>query len=1628
MRTAPIEDSFPLSPLQQGMLFHYLYSKDSGVDIEQIVDHLHERLDIDALRGAWQQVVGRHAALRSSFRWEGLDQPLQDVHHGVELSFAVQDWRHLTTREQAQRLEEYLREDRQQGFVLEQPPAMRLALFQLADSEFQLVWTVHHILLDGRAFPIVLREVFDHYESNQKGQDLHLSPPPSYQHYIEWLQERDTAGDEAFWRERLAGFTRPTRFNTSLTSSSESSSQPGDRVEQEFRLSETQTSALRLLTKEHDLTLNTLVQGTWALLLSRYSGEGEVVFGATRACRRSTVPNAESIVGVFINTLPVRVRVVPEMPVAAWLMTLRQQQLGMRGYEHTPLVNIQKWSSVPADMPLFDSLLVFDYEQLNTSLRSLGPAWHTREFQIIERTNYPITVYAYGESELLLRIAYDRGRFSDSRITRMLGHIQTLLEGMAADPAARLASLPLLTARERHQLLVEWNNTRLSYPSDALLIHELFEAQVKHTPNASAIVAQGRQLTYTELNAKANQLAHYLISNGIGPDALVGICLDRSLELIIAILAIHKAGGAYLPMDPAYPKERLAFMMEDAKPAILLTQEEVISNLPQPRPLSICLDSEWDSVAKETTENPARRSAPDNLAYVIYTSGSTGKPKGVMVEHGNVINFFAGMDQRLGSEPPSVWLAVTSLSFDISVLELLWTLARGFKVVLYAGGDKELIISPTQDSAARRAHTNREIDFSLFYFASDEGEKVHDKYTLLLEGARFADEHGFLAVWTPERHFHAFGGLYPNPSVASAAIAVMTQQVKIRAGSVVLPLHPPIRVAEEWALVDNLSHGRVGISFASGWQPNDFVIAPENYADRKDVMIGGIETVRRLWRGETVAMPGPKGQDVEISTLPRPVQPELPIWLTAAGNPETCRLAGEIGANLLTHLLGQSVEELGEKVRLYREAWRQYGHGPGEGHVTLMLHTFVGADDDAVREIVRRPMKDYLRSAVDLVKKAAWHFPVRKEGNAGKSLVQPAESNELTPEDMEVLLDYAFERYFETSGLFGTPKTCARLVDRLREVGIDEIACLVDFGVDSETVLANLTHLNTLKEQCNLGPSMDTGATIPALIRHHKVTHLQCTPSMARMLMLDPVAKETLGGLHKLMIGGEAFSPLLAKDLKDTVRGDILNMYGPTETTVWSSTWVLNHTSNSMSIGRPIANTTIYIVDKNLQPLPVGVAGELMIGGSGVVRGYLNRPELTAERFICDPFSPDSSQRLYRTGDLARFLPDGDIEFIGRVDHQVKIRGHRIELGEIESVLNRHPSVRESVVIAREDVPGDKRLVAYVILRSGQDLNAAKLHDYVKAMLPDYMVPSHIMPMESFPQTPNRKIDRKALPKPGQQPIGGTSAVKAPTGELENTLATMWRETLGIEHINRNESFFAAGGHSLSAVQVISKIRQQFDVNLPLRTFFQQPTIAGLAAAITDARGQQARTESGSPFNGQYSIPRLGEDLSVRLMRKEDLDEVIALHLKHFPDRRNTKLGRPFLNKWYRWFMAKHGELALVAVKDGRVVGFTVGKTGKYRLSMLLNMWPETLWGVIRRPSLIFDKGTFDYVGGLATDSVARVRAHGTANGHSSAVPVADNRLMAASKDVDGAGLALIVAFEEAARRRGVTPGFHLPQ
>jgi natural product biosynthesis luciferase-like monooxygenase protein len=929
------------------------------------------------------------------------------------------------------------------------------------------------------------------------------------------------------------------------------------------------------------------------------------------------------------------------------------------------------------------------------------------------------------------------------------------------------------------------------------------------------VIAGHASLTYRQLDLLSNRLARKLIALGVGPDQPVGLALGRTPDLLVGMLGIQKAGGAYLPLDPGYPADRLAYMLSHSGARALVTDASHRDDLPTENVTTVLIDD-----LGEANDAPVDGGArPEHLAYVIYTSGSTGKPKGVMVEHRNVVNFFAGMDERLGTEP-GTWLAVTSPSFDISVLELCWTLARGFTVVL-AATDQPAALVP----AARTSH--RPISFSLFYFASGESDEG-DKYRLLLEGARFADRHGFEAVWTPERHFHAFGGLYPNPAVAGAAVAAITERIGVRAGSVVLPLHHPIRVAEEWALVDNLSHGRVGISFASGWQPNDFVLRPEAFAKQKEVMFRELETVRRLWRGETIEFPGPTGTPVKIRTLPRPVQAELPFWITTAGNPESFEAAGRVGANLLTHLLGQKIEDLAGKLERYRNAWREAGH-PGEGKVTLMLHTFVADDPAYVREVVRGPMVEYLKSSVSLIKHYAWAFPTFRnrpeKGDGGVDL------STLSEDELAALLDHAFDRYYETSGLFGTPEECLETVNRVRGIGVDEIACLIDFGVPTETTLAHLVNLDEVRQRATKTDAEDQ--SIAAELVRHRVTHMQCTPVLARLLAAHPEAHEGLRGLRRMLVGGEAFPPELAASLRAVVSGEIHNMYGPTETTIWSTTHRLNG-EHSVPLGSPIANTRVYVLDEAGRPVPVGVPGELWIGGDGVARGYLHRPDLTAERFKADPFTAVEGARMYRTGDLVRWRSDGTLEFLGRLDHQVKIRGFRIELGEIESCIHASDAVADAVVVARGD-DGDRRLVAYVVARRGAQPDSESLRSRLRAVLPEYMVPAQIAWLDTLPLTPNGKVDRKALPAPDA--VRAMTAVSAaPTSELERSITGLWQEVLRVPAVGLDDNFFDLGGHSLLAVQAHRRLRETLQRDLAITVLFQFPTVRSLAAHLGGAK------------------------------------------------------------------------------------------------------------------------------------------------------------------------------------------------
>ncbi|MDP2087004.1 MAG: LLM class flavin-dependent oxidoreductase [Gemmobacter sp.] len=1016
------------------------------------------------------------------------------------------------------------------------------------------------------------------------------------------------------------------------------------------------------------------------------------------------------------------------------------------------------------------------------------------------------------------RLAPAYARLLHARLT----HIRQM-----SDSVPTLADLPSMPPAERTLTLDDWNATATGFADTPL--HRLFEAQAARTPDAPALVHEATTLSYAQLNAAANRAAHVLRDMGVAPGTLVGLATRRSPLLLIGALAILKAGGAYVPMDPAYPADRTALYLEDSGAPVVVTERGVPLPGTTPR-LELDADQRLETAP---ISNPDGGAGPTDLAYMIYTSGSTGRPKGVMVEHRNVANFFAGMDARIGPEP-GVWLAVTSLSFDISVLELFWTLSRGFKVVLMGDADRALV-------SGGAGITDRKMDFSLYYWGNDDGVGPA-KYELLLEGARFADTHGFKAVWTPERHFHAFGGPYPNPSVTGAAVAAITRNIEVRAGSCVAPLHHPARIAEEWAVIDNLTNGRTALGIASGWHPEDFVLRPENTPpDNKAAMFDTIDKLRRLWRGEAVAFPMADGKMVDIITQPRPVSRELGLWVTIAGNPDTWREAGELGANVLTHLLGQSIEELEGKIALYHDALRKAGRNPADHIITLMLHTFVARDREAARRIAREPMKTYLRSAAGLVRQYAWAFPAFKRP---QGVTNPSEIDlrTLSPEETEAILDFAFQRYFEESGLFGTVDDCLQRVEQLKRLGIGEVACLIDYGIAKETVLEGLYPLAEVLRRANAGAQVrDTDFSIAAQILRHKVTHLQCTPSMARMIALNDEARAALAGVRTLLIGGEALAGNLVADLARATPARLLNMYGPTETTIWSTTETASAQEATVNIGTPIANTQVYVLDAAMMPQPVGVAGELWIGGAGVARGYWQRPDLTADRFRPNPFHPG---RMYRTGDLVRWRPDGRLDFLGRTDHQVKLRGYRIELGEIEAVAETCPGVQQAVVLAREDSPGDLRLVAYVTGDPSLAPDAVRAH--VAARLPDHMVPAHVVRLAEFPLTPNRKVDRKALPPPAAG-APAPLAFEAPSEGVEAVIAQVWQRVLNLPSVGARDNFFALGGHSLLAVQAHREIRAALGTTkLSITDIFRFPTLAALAAHLDDGAGPAApATEPG---------------------------------------------------------------------------------------------------------------------------------------------------------------------------------------
>lgn len=667
-----------LTPTQQAMLIYSLYAPDSKAYFEQVCYAYRGPLDSSAFAAAWQRVIERHEILRTSFSTSDAEQLCQFVHDDATLSLQQHDWRGLSVREQQQRRDQFLKEDGDRGFDLATAPLIRVALLQTGDESFWIVVSNHHIILDGWSMSLVRDEVSQFYQQLVHDRETNLKPAPEFSSYLQWLGQQDSQPAEQFWRTELKGFEAPNSLPVD-NGAGQTSLAIDSFAEKSLSLPAELTGAIRACAKSHHLTISTLLQGAWAILLSRYAASDDVVFGITVSGRPYDLPQIESLVGLLINTLPVRVRLPAEESSLACLKRIQRSVSSALEYEYCSLKSIQDWSGVPFNAPLFETLLVFEnFAGSGSSFELDGPV-EVVSTQL-SRTNYPLTLIVNPGNELRLQIVYHRNRFADDVIERMLGHLENILAGIAADIDQPLASVQMLTGAETRRLLVDFNDTAQEFPADS--VTRMFERQAALTPNATAVVYEAATLSYAELNARANRLARYLKQLGVGPEGLVGICIPRSLEMVTTVLGVLKAGGAYVPLDPAYPKDRLAFMLADSGVKVLITQAALAAQLSGDAGKIICLDRDAEQVAAYDSENLTVAAKQADAAYVIYTSGSTGKPKGTLIEHRSLLNFAQAASDAYGISENDRVLQFASLSFDTSAEEIFPTLTRGATLVL----------------------------------------------------------------------------------------------------------------------------------------------------------------------------------------------------------------------------------------------------------------------------------------------------------------------------------------------------------------------------------------------------------------------------------------------------------------------------------------------------------------------------------------------------------------------------------------------------------------------------------------------------------------------------------------------------------------------------------------------------------------------------------------------------------------------------------------------------------------------------------------------------------------------------------------------------------------------------------
>jgi amino acid adenylation domain-containing protein len=1083
-----VEES-PLSFGQQSLWFLHQIARESAAYNISFPVLIKTAVDLSALQRAFQSLVDRHASLRTTFR-VAQGEPFQRIHKHVEVSFEVED----ASLWSEELLNEHLMGEAYRPFDLESGPLFRVKAFSRSAREHVLLVAVHHIVSDLWSLAVILPELGILYSAEKR--NVAASLPPSTFQYTDYVRSESQmlASEEgerllAYWRKQLDGASPVTRLPTDHLRPRVQTYRGAAKA---FAFDPQQTRELKELSRECGVTLFMTLLAAFQVLIHRYTGQQDVLVGAPTAGRDRA--DVAGLIGYLVNPVVLRADFSEAPTFRSFLGQVRQTVIEALDHSRYPfplLVKRLQLERDPSRSPLFQVFFVLQKSQLlnDTGITSLALGEAGVRIQIGELDLESISleqraaqfdlslVMTEITGELRGSLEYNTDLFDGSTIDRMVGHFQALVKEIIADPDKRVSSLQVLTKAEQETILVNWNETAVNY-GEFQSLHQLFESQVERDPNATALIYEDQSLTYSELNQKANQLAHRLRSVRVGPDVCVGVLMERSIELVIGLLGILKAGGAYLPLDPQYPQERLSFMVDDAGVKIMLTQKRFEEKITRQDLHTFCLDDDWNAVVTENTQNPSAKACGDNLAYVIYTSGSTGKPKGAMNTHRGIINRLCWMQAAYGLTDADRVLQKTPFTFDVSVWEFFWPLITGTRLVL--------------------------------------------------------------------------------------------------------------------------------------------------------------------------ARPG--------------------------------------------------------------------------GH--------------------------------------------------------------------------------------------------------------------------------------------QDSAYLIRLISEEKITTLHFVPSMLEVFLEDPRLAEC-NSIRRVICSGEALSAELQDRFFARLDAELHNLYGPTEAAVDVTFWACERESTHpiVPIGRPIANTQIYILDKEMRPVPVGLTGEVFIAGVGLARGYLNRPDMTAEKFVPDPFANEPGERMYETGDLARFLPGGAIEFLGRADYQVKIRGFRIELGEIERALAAHPAVREVVVVARETRANDKSIVAYLsptqdnlptlifpseeseeakslVAPQNSDLSSNNLRKYLQAKLPEYMVPSAFMLLEKLPLSTNGKIDRRALPWPEYTRNGLKQEYVGPRTENEEAIVNIFSELLALEKIGVDDNFFELGGHSLLATQVLTRILEQFKVEVSLRRLFETPTVAGLAEAVAQLRSE----------------------------------------------------------------------------------------------------------------------------------------------------------------------------------------------